>query len=68
MTEQRAAEREFPDVARVEVMADVVVSGPVVLADVERVDGAGDGSEREKDVRISAVGDVVERMAVGVFA
>src|SRR5580700_9670207 len=47
-------------------MTDVVVGGPVILPGVERIYGGGYRRSGEKDVRVSAVGYVVEGMAIGV--
>ncbi len=66
MSEQRATNGQFPNVARAEVMTNVVVGGPVILPGVEWIYGRGYRSRREKDVRVSAVGYVVEGMAIGV--
>lgn len=66
MSEQRATNGQIPNVARAEVMTNVVVGGPVILPGVERIHGRGDRSRREEDVRVSAVGYVVEGVAIGV--
>src|SRR5580700_1997986 len=66
MSEQRATNGQFPNVARAEVMTDVVVGGPVILPGVERIYGGGYRRSGEKDVRVSAVRYVVEGVAVGV--
>src|SRR5580658_9766126 len=47
-------------------MANVVVGGSVVLLNVERIYSGGHRSGREENVRVSAIGNVVQCVAVGV--